>query len=55
MPLYTKPYTKKIDALRMSHGCQPPKFNWFDGRATLSNPLHISSKRVVMLKLKRPD
>ena len=25
--LYTKPYTKRIDALRMAHGYQPPKFN----------------------------
>ena len=30
--LYTKPYTKRIDALRMSYGYQPPKFNQFDGK-----------------------
>jgi len=30
--LYTKPYTKRIDALRMPYGYQPPKFNQFDGR-----------------------
>jgi len=30
--LYTKPYTKRINALRMSYGYQPPKFNKFDGR-----------------------
>ena len=30
--LYTKPYTKRIDALRMPHGYQPPKFNKFDGK-----------------------
>ena len=30
--LYTKPYTKRIDALRMPHGYQPPKFNQFDGK-----------------------
>jgi len=30
--LYTKPNTKRIDALRMSHGYQPPKFNQFDGK-----------------------
>ena len=24
--LYTKPYTKKIDAVCMPHGYQPPKF-----------------------------
>jgi len=30
--LYTKPYTKRIDALCMPHGYQPPKFNQFDGK-----------------------
>jgi len=30
--LYTKPYTKRIDVLRMPYGHQPPKFNQFDGR-----------------------
>jgi len=30
--LYTKPYTKRIDVLRMPHGYQPPKFNQFDGK-----------------------
>jgi len=30
--LYTKPYTKRIDALRMNYGYQPPKFNQFNGR-----------------------
>ena len=30
--LYTKPYTKRIDALRMPYRYQPPKFNHFDGR-----------------------
>ena len=30
--LYTKPYTKRIDSLRMPHGYQPPKFNQFDGK-----------------------
>ena len=28
---YAKPYTKRIDALRMPRGYQPPKFNQFDG------------------------
>jgi len=28
--LYTKPYTKRNDALCMPHGYQPPKFNQFD-------------------------
>jgi len=30
--LYTKPYTKRIDALCIPHGYQPPKFNKIDGK-----------------------
>jgi len=30
--LYTKPYTKRIDALCMPYGYQPPKFNQFGGK-----------------------
>jgi len=30
--LYAKPYTKRINALCMPYGYQPPKFNQFDGR-----------------------
>ncbi|KAM1977124.1 hypothetical protein TB1_013068 [Malus domestica] len=30
--LYSKPYSKKIDALRMPRGYQPPKFMQFDGK-----------------------
>jgi len=30
--IYTKPYTKRIDALYIPYGYQPPKFNQFDGR-----------------------
>jgi len=30
--LYTKPYTKRIDALRMPRDYQPPKFNQFEGK-----------------------
>ena len=30
--LYSKPYTKKINNLRMSNGYQPPKFQLFDGK-----------------------
>ncbi|KAM2920025.1 hypothetical protein COP2_041926 [Malus domestica] len=30
--LYSKPYSKKIDALRMPMGYQPPKFMQFDGK-----------------------
>ena len=29
---YSKPYTKRIDALRMPQGFQPPKFHQFDGK-----------------------
>ncbi|XP_070679331.1 uncharacterized protein [Malus domestica] len=30
--LYSKPYSKKIDALKMPRGYQPPKFVQFDGK-----------------------
>jgi len=30
--LYINPCTKRIDALRMPHGYQPPKFNQFGGK-----------------------
>ncbi|KAA0060608.1 ty3-gypsy retrotransposon protein [Cucumis melo var. makuwa] len=30
--LYSKPYTKRIDNMRMPHGYQPPKFQQFDGK-----------------------
>ncbi|KAM2859962.1 hypothetical protein COP2_025317 [Malus domestica] len=30
--LYSKPYSKKIDALRIPKGYQPPKFMQFDGK-----------------------
>ncbi|KAM2845225.1 hypothetical protein COP1_027687 [Malus domestica] len=30
--LYSKPYSKKIDALRMPRGYQPPKFMQFNGK-----------------------
>ncbi|KAM2057975.1 hypothetical protein FF1_030430 [Malus domestica] len=30
--LYSKPYSKKIEALRMPRGYQPPKFMQFDGK-----------------------
>ncbi|KAM1314218.1 hypothetical protein ACFX2F_018132 [Malus domestica] len=29
---YSKPYSKKIDALKMPMGYQPPKFMQFDGK-----------------------
>ena len=32
--LYKKPYTKRIDALRVPYGYQPPKFNQFDKKSS---------------------
>jgi len=29
---YSKPYTKRIDALHMLHGYLPPRFYQFDGK-----------------------
>ena len=29
---YSKPYTKRIDNIRMPNGYQPPKFLQFDGK-----------------------
>ncbi|KAM1790734.1 hypothetical protein ACFX12_034769 [Malus domestica] len=38
--LYSKPYSKKIDALKMPRGYQPPKFMQFDGKG---NPMqHVA-------------
>jgi len=31
--LYTKPYTKRVDALYILCGYQPPKFQQFHGKA----------------------
>ncbi|KAL8478630.1 hypothetical protein ACS0TY_030496 [Phlomoides rotata] len=36
---YTKPYTKRIDDLKMSTGNQPPKFQCFDGKG---NPRYVA-------------
>jgi len=30
--MYTKPYNKRVDALRMPHSYQPTKFQQFDGK-----------------------
>jgi len=30
--LYTEPYTKRVNALYMPRGYQPPKFQQFDGK-----------------------
>ncbi|TYK07547.1 ty3-gypsy retrotransposon protein [Cucumis melo var. makuwa] len=41
--MYSKPYTKRIDNLRMPFGYQPPKFQQFDGKG---NPKqHIAHKK----------
>jgi len=37
---YNMPYMKRIDALQMSHGFQPPKFHQFDGKRNLKQ--HIA-------------
>ncbi|KAM1030827.1 hypothetical protein ACFX2C_034683 [Malus domestica] len=37
---YSKPYSKKIDALKMPKGYQPPKFMQFDGKGNLKQ--HIA-------------
>jgi len=42
--LYTKPYTKRIDALCMPRGYQPLKFNQFDGKG---NPKQHSTHFMV--------
>lgn len=46
--LYSKPYTKRIDKLRMPIGYQPPKFQQFDGKGNPKQHV-ISSKHVKML------
>ncbi|CAL2256403.1 unnamed protein product [Prunus armeniaca] len=46
--MYSKPYTRRIDNLRMSTGYQPPKFQQFDGKGTQNNMLHTSSKHATM-------
>ncbi|KAA0063065.1 retrotransposon gag protein [Cucumis melo var. makuwa] len=38
--MYSKPYTKRIDNLRMPLGYQPPKFQQFDGKGNLKQ--HIA-------------
>ena len=50
--LYTKPYTKRIDVLRMPHGYQPSKFNQFDGRGNPKQHVtHFIEKYAAMLAL----
>ncbi|KAA0066076.1 ty3-gypsy retrotransposon protein [Cucumis melo var. makuwa] len=54
--LYSKPYTKRIDNLRMPNGYQPPKFQEFDGKgnpkqyvAHFSETCETSDTRVNLL------
>ncbi|TYK16408.1 ty3-gypsy retrotransposon protein [Cucumis melo var. makuwa] len=37
--IYSKPYTKRIDNLRMSLGYQPPKFQQFKGKGNPMQPI----------------
>jgi len=39
--LYTKPYSKRVDALRIPHGYQPSSDNLM-GKVTQNSMLHIS-------------
>lgn len=45
---YTKPYTKRIDSLRMPTGYQPLKFQQFDGREIRSSMWLTLLKRAKM-------
>ncbi|KAL0371821.1 UNVERIFIED_CONTAM: hypothetical protein Scaly_0863700 [Sesamum calycinum] len=38
---YSKPYTPRIDNLKMPMGYQPPKFQQFDGRAIEQHVAHF--------------
>ena len=47
--LYTKPYTKRVDAICMPRGYQPPKFHNLIRRATQNNMWHVLSRHATML------
>jgi len=49
--LYTKPYTKRVDAVRMPHGYQPPKFQQFDGKGNPKRMSCTSLRHATMLGL----
>jgi len=49
--LYTGPYTKRINALRMPHGYQPPKFQNLMGKVIQKSMSHISLRHATMLGL----
>ena len=47
---YAKPYSPRINRLRMLENYQPPKFQQFDGKGNPRNMLHISWRLVIMLE-----
>jgi len=49
--LYTKPYTKRIDALHMPYGTNLPNSTNLMGQVTQNNMLHTSLRRATMLAL----
>jgi len=53
--LYTKPYTKRFDALCMPRGYQPPKFQQFDSKGNPKQHIAHFFKPAVMLALKEID
>jgi len=55
MHLYTKPYTKMIDVLRMPHGYQPPKFNQLMVRAIPNSTSPTLLRRAAMLAPRETD
>lgn len=42
--MYAKPYSRRIDEIKMSFGYQPLKFQYFDGKGIQSNMLPICNK-----------
>jgi len=50
--LYTKPYTKRVDALCMPHGYQPPSSNNLMEKAVQNSVSHTSLRHATLLRLK---
>lgn len=48
--MYAKPYTTRIDSLRMPVSYQPPKFQQFKAKEIQSNILHTLWRHVIMLR-----
>ena len=48
---YAKPYTARIDSLKMPVGYQPPNFNNLMAKVTENNMSHTLSRHVIMLEL----